>query len=209
MDSDALIVQAEQEQRDAYTLLDALDLMDHLRQIGTPVLVGSIRTGLMHYSDIDVVVHVDQLTVEPCFEVLCDVARHEDIVKVVFFENKRLKRLGGFFIDIGCHFRKRDWPIHIVVWDVTVPYARISEATTLATLRALDDRTRRTILRIKAERRRRFGHMAGDDTRGGLGAIAIYRAVLDGHVTTYEAAVAWLTAHPLADEFVDWQPRPR
>lgn len=180
MNSDDLIALAGQEQRKAHALLDALDLMNRLQQIGTPVLTGSIRTGLMHCSDIDISLHTEALEVGRCFDVLRALAQFEDIVTVIFFENKRRKSVGGYFIDLGCHYRGRSWQIQIAVFDATCAHAHLPEATTAATLAALDDRTRHTILALKAERRKCHNDdvvdgpwAIGGNSMGGFGAVRL------------------------------------
>lgn len=207
MSDESLAERAQALQRTAYTLLNALDLMSQLHTLGTPTLVGAARTGLMFDPDIDIILHTPgPPDIAAIFRMLQSLALREDIVDVVFFGNKLRQPYQGLALDIGCYFEDGDWEIAIAVFGPDCPHRSVMAQTADAMIAALDDPTRRIILALKAERRRRLEPFQGGESHGGCESLDLYRAVFDGHRTDYDEALAWIGANPRASAFAAWQP---
>lgn len=207
MRDDPLAVQAMELQRTAHALLSTLDLINQLHALGTPTLVGTARTGLMFDPDIDLILHTPgPPDIAAVFQVLQSLALRDDIVDVVFFGNKLRQPYQGLALDIGCSFEDSDWEIAIAVFGPDCPHRFVMAQTADAMIGALDDQTRRIILALKAERRRRLGPFQGGESYAGCESLDLYRAVFDGGRTDYDAALAWIGANPRSAPFADWQP---
>jgi hypothetical protein len=188
---DDILIRAREKQQNGQALLEALGLMGMWRQVGSPIVVGSLRTGLMVDNDIDLIVHVDRAEVAACFGLLRALAIKEDLVEVIYFENKLNTPFPSLFCEVGCRFRGEKWSVQMSVVGVTCPQARYPEELAEALLKTLDDNQRRLILRIKEERLRRFGPCHGA-TPGRIESIDLYRAVLDGGAKSYDECAAWI-----------------
>jgi predicted nucleotidyltransferase len=204
----SLLTHAETQQRRAYELIEVLNLLDVLRPIGNPVIIGSLRTGLMVDPDIDIVVQVDgRPDIAHCFAAMSSLATNQDIVQVVFFENKLSRPFNGLFFDIACQFQGTSWQLNISVFGSDCPHRHAIEETSDALLMALTPRIKEIILCIKAERHDLFGPYIGAKSGQMAATIDLYRAVFDGDVKTYDQAVAWIAEHPSEEGFQVYRPR--
>jgi hypothetical protein len=189
---DGLLGRALRRQRRAQRILEELDLLARWRTLGRPVVVGSVRTGLVVARDIDLVVHVDEPDVAKGFELIQQIAVLEGVY-VVYFENKLRTPFAALYWEIGYGEGEDGWSIEHSVLGPDCPHAHYPEETTQALLEALDDDKRRCILAIKEEKLRRY-RVRYEGDRGEAG-IDLYRAVFDGGATTYDECVAWLQKH--------------
>ena len=208
VDTSALLAHARAKQRTAHALIDALSIVELLRRAGNPILIGSVRTGLMIDPDIDLLVRAPGAPdIAACFDVLRALALQKSIVDVVYFENKLHKLFNGLYVDLGCRFEGTAWRFNISVFDADSPHCYAIEQTTDAIIAALDESTRHTILAIKSERQQRFGPFRGDVSGGMAESFDLYRAVFDGGATTYDEAVAWIARNPRSETFQVYLPR--
>jgi hypothetical protein len=207
MHTSGLLAHARARQRTAHALIGTLGLLELLRPVGTPVVIGSVRTGLMYDPDIDVAIHAPSAPdIAVCFDALRALALRDDIVEVVFFENKLRKPFTGLYIDLGCRFLGAAWQVNISVLGADCPHRTAMEETADAIVAALDAPTRHTILTIKAERMQRFGSWHDGDSERMAESIDLYRAVFEGGVKTYNEAVAWIARHPHPEPFQPYRP---
>jgi hypothetical protein len=191
---DDILSRAVHRQATAYRILEKFEILATWREIGTPVVVGAVKTGLVVQRDIDLITYVDVPDVAACFERISSLAVKPG-VDIVFFENRLNQPFAGLYVEFGFHTGDEDWVIENTIFSRSCSHARYPEETSTVLVRVLDDEQRRRILTIKEEKQRRFGHEY--EHKRGAYSIDIYRAVFDGGATTYDQCTDWIKAHPL------------
>jgi diamine N-acetyltransferase len=195
---DPILSRADDRQRTAQKILDALQLLERWRQFGEPVLVGSAAYGLLVSPDIDIEIYCEEPRIEDGFEVLRACALLPGVTRARFARYPdgpeqslywQLRCLG----DDG-----QEWKIDMF------SLARDHRGPTGAQLtgplqQVLTEETRRAILALK-ERVQRAGE---HDFR----SIDIYRAVLEGGARSLEDLKAWLERNP-SEGRASWRPDP-
>jgi len=193
---DDILRRAEEKRQQALAILDELDLATLWSPFGRPVVVGAVRYGLVAARDIDMEVYADEPQIRSGFEVMSKVAAHPGVRQVLF-----LNELQGPDQGLYWQIQFRDghgnpWKLDTWLVGHDHPDAHWCERFGDALSRTLIDESRRTILRIKE---------AACDDKAGLRGIDVYRAVLEGGVTTLTECQTWLRDHP-ADGMCHWLP---
>lgn len=97
---DDILARAASRQCAAYRILEELDILATWRTLGTPIVEGAVRTGLVVQRDIDLITYVDLPDVAAGFERIATLAVKPG-VDVVCFENKLHRSLAGLYWEIG------------------------------------------------------------------------------------------------------------
>ena len=167
---------AASRRRQALAVISDLGLIDRWSQVGRAVVVGAVAYDLVVSPDIDLEVFTDGAPViRKGFEVAAQLAEHPR-VKRVRFTNALASADRGIYWQLRCQSEDGgDWKID--VWMLANEHAGPLSAWMVEPMRrALTPESRRSILTLKEAR-----------ARGEVGAVAsidIYRAVLDGGVST-------------------------
>jgi hypothetical protein len=207
VDISAVLAHAQTQQHTAHALIDTLNIVELFRPVGIPSVVGSVRTGLMVDSDIDLIVRASGIPdIAACFDTLRVLALQQEIFEVVYFENKLDKPFASLYIDLGCRYENTAWRFNISIFSADSPHYDAIEQTTDAIIAALDETTRRTILVVKTERLQRFGQFRGDVAGGMAESLDLYRAIFGGGVTTYDEALAWIASNPSIEGALAYRP---
>lgn len=186
MQESDVLQQAQAKQERARQAIKTLGLVERWQKVGTPVLVGSSRFGLMVSANIDMEVYTDEPTPQLGFGVIGELAATPGVTQVRY-----LNAMDG--LDQGLY-----WCIFYedesgVTWDIDVwlvahnhPYAYVADRLATAMEKRLDAESRRRILSIKRDLPQAM------KVRG----VDIYKAVLRDGVQTADAMLAWLEANP-------------
>lgn len=208
MEEAEIIARADRLQQMAFALLDQLHYHDLWKaQGGTPLLVGSARTGLMVEPNLDfnILMAEDRPDIDACFAVLRALADDTEAFDDVFLHlGSRLTKPQPYIsISIGFKHEGEVWGFDNLVFPHHHPEAQYASQTTEAILRLLDDEKRLRILKIKQERLETYGiHQFGGP---GPASVEIYRAVFDGSARTLAECENWTARHPREDYYA-WLP---
>ncbi len=204
---DDLIARADYLQRTSFELLNLLHLRELWQVHGTPLLIGSLRTGLMVEPNIDLRVLTDEPIFETCFAVMREVAMNTAAFDVVTFNlaNHTDRPEPSIYLGIGGWHRDEWWVIDHLLLGRDHPEADYGRGTTEAILSALkvNGEKRLCLLRIKHERLQKYPDQMVRG--GGLPSLDIYRAFFDGGATTYAECEAWAASHP-REAYACWVP---
>lgn len=161
-------------QKEAYSILDGLDLIDFLSKFGKPTLVGSVALGLMSWPDIDIVVE-SQLKIEDYLETVDYLFQKEDVYSMSLQDFRKSiysDRPQGLYCGVTYLVKpKTFWKIDI--W--FLPDVKALELVENVRLK-LTDENRKIILKIKNEMREKTKH--GKEVSG----MDVYKAVLENNV---------------------------
>ncbi|MGX1774088.1 hypothetical protein ACWIGW_18395 [Nocardia brasiliensis] len=183
--------------RQAHEILDTLRLFERWQDFGTPVLVGAVAYELAIAPDIDIEIYCDSPQIEHGFAVLQDCARI-DGVRNARFGNHLDDPDEGLYWRLGYRGSDgTDWKIDM--WALRRDHPGPCAAQLVAPLRAaLTPRTRRTILELKS--------LVQTGAIAEQRSIDIYRAVLDGGISSGADLSAWVRDNP-RDPLTFWRPR--
>lgn len=177
-------------QAEAHGVLDDLELLPLLGGVGVPHLVGSARLGLVVWRDVDVTVVCERLDLAAVSDLGGRLPSHPHVREVVL-----RKEVGRFTTDPegypdGVHLLVRHEapggePWKLDVWFVDEP-ARQPDLRDVATLPArLDRAARDAVLEVEEH----WAALPGYGTE--VSSADVYRAVLDGGVSSVEEFDAW------------------
>lgn len=195
----ALLRRAEDRRRRAWQIIEELDLINRWSRYGQPVIVGSVRLGLVVTPDIDLEVYSDNPRIAQGFQVMAEVAESSHVVGITF-ENSMEMRHAWLYWEI--RYQDEDgegWTIETYFCGPGDPYAHWPEQLSDAMQKALTDEHRIAILSIK-EALHTQGTMK--DTK----SFDIYRAVMDGGVRSFDEFMEWIQINT-APGIVKWVPR--
>lgn len=173
-----VLQRADQRRRKALALLDDLDLFQRWSRVGRVALVGAVAYDLVVSRDIDMEVFTRGTpTVRAGFAVLAVLAEHPKVVKARF-TNALSAPDQGLYWQLRCRDDEdKEWKVD--VWTLNEQHPGPLSANLVEPMRsAVDSVHRRHILTLKEAR-------AVGDTRK-VASIDLYRAVLEGGVTTPE-----------------------
>lgn len=92
MENNQLLKQAENLQEEAKYIVNDIGILDVLRKIGEPLVIGSVKNGLMVWRDIDIEVIVGKLDLNKVSSILQGFALLPTIQKVQFSNFRELRR---------------------------------------------------------------------------------------------------------------------
>ena len=192
-----IIELAEQNQQNAWKLLDETGIIPAWERIGATVhLVGSLKSGLLMKSrDVDLHIYTGKLDITESFSVMQELAER---LKLKEIQYKNLVHTEEECIE--WHVLYEDQELHTWKFDLIhirkgSKYDGVVENVTAAIAKLLTPGLRETILRIKYE--------VPDGVM--IPGIEIYHAVFTGGVRSYEALERWRQEHPLTNS-LDWLP---
>ena len=192
-----IIELAEQNQQNAWKLLDETGIIPAWERIGATVhLVGSLKSGLLMKSrDIDLHIYTGKLDITESFSVMQELAER---LKLKEIQYKNLVHTEEECIE--WHVLYEDQELHTWKFDLIhirkgSKYDGVVENVTAAIAKLLTPGLRETILRIKYE--------VPDGVM--IPGIEIYHAVFTGDVRSYEELERWRQEHPLTNSW-DWLP---
>ena len=192
-----IIELAEQNQQNAWKLLDETGIIPAWERIGATVhLVGSLKSGLLMKSrDIDLHIYTGKLDITESFSVMQELAER---LKLKEIQYKNLVHTEEECIE--WHVLYEDQELHTWKFDLIhirkgSKYDGVVENVTAAIAKLLTPGLRETILRIKYE--------VPDGVM--IPGIEIYHAVFTGGVRSYEELERWRQEHPLPNS-LDWLP---
>lgn len=204
----ALLARADDLQQMGCHLLDRLHFTDLWEAAGgKPVLIGSLKTGLMMEPNIDfnILMPTEKPDILSCFSVLQILSKAtETFDDAHFFVNSHLTQADPYlYIGFGFKYEGEEWDFDNEIFGCSHPRTQTASQTTEALLQVMDPDTRLTILRIKDERL----HTRGGSWRGSSqpGSLDIYRAVFDGGAQTLAECETWLAGHPGREDYF-WLP---
>jgi hypothetical protein len=187
---EALVDQQRALQAEAADVLRDLTLLELVREVGDPVLVGSAALGLMVWRDLDLTVCCSTLDASAIVDIAARLALHPRIRQVVFRNDT-----GGWNTDptypdglyIGLSYRSgdgNDWKSDI--WFVDEPDRQPDLQHVRALPPRLTDESRLAVLRVKSvwATRPEYGRE--------VGSFDIYTAVLDAGVRDPDGFSEWL-----------------
>ncbi len=177
-----LVAQANQLQKKAKLILDNLSIIEILKKISEPKIVGSAKYGLMIIKDIDIHAYIKEYHIEKILNLLPKLALLPTIRKAQFNnyrefrKDHRKDRVGfphGYYIGLRSVQDSDEWKIDI--W-----FIKEDEDKSFNDLRLknLSDEQRETILKLKNL------WLTKDGYRDGILSVDFYKAVLDFGVKT-------------------------
>jgi len=184
MDGGDVLLRADTRRAQALALIDDLGLVTRWSRVGRVELVGAVAYDLVVSPDIDFEVFTTGTpTVRAGFAVLAELAEHPRVTKARF-TNALDSADQGLYWQLRCRADEgAEWKVDVWTLDQHHP-GPLSTSLVEAMRSALGSRQRRHILVLKEAR-------AAGETRN-FASIDIYRAVLDGGVTTPEELEAFL-----------------
>jgi hypothetical protein len=197
---DDVVARADRRREKALEVIDDLELVRRWSEVGRVELVGAVAYGLVVSPDIDMEVFTDGTPrIRDGFRVLAELAEHPSVTRARF-TNALDAADQGLYWQLRCRDDEGDeWKVD--TWTLDRDHPGPLSTTLVAAMRAAvrsDDRRR--ILALKEAR-------AAGATRG-VASIDIYRAVLDGGVTSPAELDAFL-GPDYAPTLTPWLPSPR
>ena len=192
-----IIELAEQNQQNAWKLLDETGIIPAWERIGATVhLVGSLKSGLLMKSrDIDLHIYTGKLDITESFSVMQELAER---LKLKEIQYKNLVHTEEECIEWHALYEDQElhtWKFDLIHIRKGSKYDGVVENVTAAIAKLLTPGLRETILRIKYE--------VPDGVM--IPGIEIYHAVFTGDVRSYEELERWRQEHPLTHS-LDWLP---
>ncbi len=189
-----ILERAGRKQARAYELIGYLDLLNRWNRVGSPVVVGAVRYGLVAARDIDMEVYSDAPRIWDGFSVMSGVAVMPGVREVTFMNGLDSPDMGLYWRVIVRDADGGEWKID--TWHVghDHPDAHWCERFAVAMEASLTDDVRRAIIGIKES-------LVGEGVRG----IDVYRAVMEGGVTGIDEFRKWYDAHQ-PDGMCHWLP---
>jgi hypothetical protein len=182
MNTDELIIQEEKLQRQAYEVLEALNLLHFLSKYGRPKIVGSVALGLMTWRDIDIDLEITgKIRDEDFWQTAKYLLAQDEVTLIILVDNRKMiekNRPPSMYI--GGKYQADEGAI----WKIDIRF--VSEQHAIAQKHIdsisskLTDGRRRAILRIK--------QVVAQDTRyrTEISSVDIYEAVLVEGITDLE-----------------------
>ena len=192
-----IIELAEQNQQNAWKLLDETGIIPAWERIGATVhLVGSLKSGLLMKSrDIDLHIYTGKLDITESFSVMQELAER---LKLKEIQYKNLVHTEEECIEWHALYEDQElhtWKFDLIHIRKGSKYDGVVENVTAAIAKLLTPGLRETILRIKYE--------VPDGVM--IPGIEIYHAVFTGGVRSYGELERWRQEHPLTNS-LDWLP---
>ena len=192
-----IIELAEQNQQNAWKLLDETGIIPAWERIGATVhLVGSLKSGLLMKSrDIDLHIYTGKLDITESFSVMQELAER---LKLKEIQYKNLVHTEEECIEWHALYEDQElhtWKFDLIHIRKGSKYDGVVENVTAAIAKLLTPGLRETILRIKYE--------VPDGVM--IPGIEIYHAVFTGDVRSYEELERWRQEHRLTNS-LDWLP---
>ena len=192
-----IIELAEQNQQNAWKLLDETGIIPAWERIGATVhLVGSLKSGLLMKSrDIDLHIYTGKLDITESFSVMQELAER---LKLKEIQYKNLVHTEEECIEWHALYEDQElhtWKFDLIHIRKGSKYDGVVENVTAAIAKLLTPGLRETILRIKYE--------VPDGVM--IPGIEIYPAVFTGGVRSYVELERWRQEHPLTNS-LDWLP---
>jgi hypothetical protein len=181
---DGVLQRADARRQNALALIADLELFERWSRVGRVELVGAVAYDLVVSPDIDMEVFTAGTPqIRDGFRVLADLAEHPRVTKARF-TNALSSPDQGLYWRLQCRDDNDDvWKVDIWTLDQDHP-GPLSTSLAKAMRSAVGRAQRHCILALKEARTE--GELRG------VASIDIYRAVLDGGVTTPEELVAFL-----------------
>ena len=192
-----IIELAEQNQQNAWKLLDETGIIPAWERIGATVhLVGSLKSGLLMKSrDVDLHIYTGKLDITESFSVMQELAER---LKLKEIQYKNLVHTEEECIEWHALYEDQElhtWKFDLIHIRKGSKYDGVVENVTAAIAKLLTPGLRETILRIKYE--------VPDGVM--IPGIEIYHAVFTGDVRSYVELERWRQEHPLTNS-LDWLP---
>ena len=192
-----IIELAEQNQQNAWKLLDETGIIPAWERIGATVhLVGSLKSGLLMKSrDIDLHIYTGKLDITESFSVMQELAER---LKLKEIQYKNLVHTEEECIEWHALYEDQElhtWKFDLIHIRKGSKYDGVVENVTAAIAKLLTPGLRETILRIKYE--------VPDGVM--IPGIEIYNAVFTGGVRSYVELERWRQEHQLTNS-LDWLP---
>ena len=188
-----IIELAEQNQQNAWKLLDETGIIPAWERIGATVhLVGSLKSGLLMKSrDIDLHIYTGTLDITESFSVMQELAER---LKLKEIQYKNLVHTEEECIEWHALYEDQElhtWKFDLIHIRKGSKYDGVVENVTAAIAKLLTPGLRETILRIKYE--------VPDGVM--IPGIEIYHAVFTGGVRSYVELERWRQEHPLTNSW--------
>ena len=190
-----LLQKAAELQGRGWEVLRALGLLEAWAPVGRPMLVGSLRFGLMCHPNLDLEIYTEQPSVADGFAVVGRLAQLPGVRSVLFL-NALNTPDQGLYWRIDYQDQRGDlWDIDNWLVAHDHPHAGLADGLARTLEAKLTEAQRLAILRIKN---------AQDPAHKARG-VDIYKAVLTGGVATLPEFEHWRAAHP-PQEIELWRP---
>lgn len=182
-------------QKQAYKIIDDLQIEYRWNLVGKTILVGSASFGLMTSPNLDFEIYVEKPDVRIGFDTICEFAAISGVKQIQF-----LNFMGTS--DPGLYWRIDYQDNNGVMWDIdnwlvpfSHPHAGMAENFANAMKRALTEETKQIILEIKSQM----------SLKKKIRGIDVYKAVLNGGVRDKQQFEKWIASNPPI-EMETWQP---
>ena len=200
MVDDDVLRRADRRRHRALALVEDLQLVDRWSRVGRVELVGAVAYDLVVSPDVDMEVFTPGTpNIRDGFQVLAELAEHPRVTKARF-TNALTAPDQGLYWQLRCRDDNGEvWKVDVWTLDRDHP-GPLSTSLVPAMRSTVGRDERRRILALKEAR------AAGDIL--GVSSIDIYRAVLDGGVTTPEELAVFL-GPAYVPALTQWRPRSR
>ena len=195
---DGLLERAARRQAQARRILDELDLINLWSPYGWPVVVGSVRHGLVVGPDIDMEVYADDPRIADGFRVMAAVAESKSVTRIDY---KNHSGPDGAWLYWEIHYRDDDgvvWTIETYFCTPHSPYAGWTERFAERLERVLTDEHRVAVLAIKEA-------LCANGTMRDTKSFYIYRAAIADGVRSVDDYTTWMEANK-PDGMMEWTP---
>jgi hypothetical protein len=182
MSGSKLLAHAKQLQQKAKLILDQLGIIEILKEVSEPKIIGSAANGLMVLKDIDIHAYVKEYDMERILNLLPKLALLPTVRKVQFNnyrefrQDYRKDRVGfphGYYIGLRSVQDSDEWKIDI--WFIKEDE---DKSFNNSRLKNISDKQREIILKLKNS------WLTKDGYRNGVLSVDFYKAVLDFGVET-------------------------
>ena len=176
-------------------MLEGLGLLERWARVGRPVVVGSLRFGMMRHPNLDLEIYADTPQVAEGFAVVAELAQVPG-VRQVFYLNAMDTPDQGLYWRVDFEDEQGDlWDIDNWLVAHDHPNAGLADGLATALAAKLTTEQRLTVLTIKN----------AQDCANKARGVDIYKAVMAGGVRTAQEFEAWRAANPPA-EIELWRP---
>lgn len=187
---------AEQNQKDAYKIIEDSQLIELWEAVGAEVfIVGSVKTGLLVHKDIDIHVYTEKVSIEESFGVMGRLAARLNILQIQYADlietEEECIEWHSFFEDKN----GERWKLDLIHIRKGSRFDGVVEKAAEVISNKLTPEIREAILQIKYD-------MPQDALIPG---IEVYHAVFEGRVKTYKELLSWRKTNPLANS-LEWLP---
>ncbi len=190
-----LLEKAEELQRQALGVIEEIGLLTKWERVGKPILVGSIRFGLMTTPNIDLEIYVERPDIRVGFEVAQEFALVPGVKKVRYSNELKTIHAGLYWRIDYVDEKSVMWTIDNWMLSHHHPHTAIADKFARAMEKALTLESRRRILEIKANIPPELVARRKD----------VYKAVLRDGIETYPEFLEWIKDNPPV-ETEHWRP---